>query len=329
MFLSACDECTMILFKEIDSMKLDIENIYEMFRNGVGPPWRKLTENLNKHNMLSEKYKSKQKQYDDVLKGNQIDQLEFKVEELEDKIINNNELLEDNINNADKLTDNSTRLLKETDDLSKKLVSIIQSLENFGTKHVNLKEALSRARQILKQIQNSSKLINNLNNKDIFEYCSSINRKVDVLYGHPPKTPPININEIKRKINNLFDLTNTIEKIVALADAKNTENSQRLESVKEKIEILKSKNKQFNTSFGSILDKINKTEDVLESLEMVYQDLVAISNFKEYDELDNRIKRQMEDIPEVQTLYDKAVDHVQELERKVEEYHGYCNISFY
>lgn len=62
---------------------------------------------------------------------------------------------------------------------------------------------------------------------------------------------------------------------------------------------------------------------------MVYQDLVAISNFKEYDELDNRIKRQMEDIPEVQTLYDKAVDHVQELERKVEEYHGYCNISFY
>uniref|UniRef100_A0A6P7G0Y5 Laminin subunit alpha-1-like isoform X1 n=2 Tax=Diabrotica virgifera virgifera TaxID=50390 RepID=A0A6P7G0Y5_DIAVI len=323
----SCDECTMKLFDEIDNMKVDIENVYEMFKDGIGPPWRNLTDRLNRHNMLSEKYNKKDVEFKNLLQSNDITKYEVTINELEKKMIKNNEILEDNINNIDKLTDGSTKLLKETGEASKKLISIIDSLDSFGTKQVSLKDALTRARKILKEIQQRSKTIEKLNDKKIFQYCTSINLKVDEIYGKVPKTPPKNIEDLKNKLNALFDQLSYTDNLAKKADNKNTLNAQRLESVKEKFEIMKGKNKQLTNTFNDIVNKLNATEDVLESLETVYTDLINISKFAEYEDLDNRVKRQMEEIPEAQNLYDKAVEHVQELETKVEDYHSMFNFT--
>ncbi|CAH1185884.1 unnamed protein product [Phyllotreta striolata] len=322
-----CGRCAMLLFGEIDNMREGIDSIYDMFKSGVGPPWKKLTDDLEKHGMLSEKYKKKQGQYERLLGENEIEKLERKIDDMEEEVRGNNDLLEEIINDADKLNDNSTKLLGETDNLGKKLIDLIGSLENFGTKHVNLKEALAKARDVLKRIQKASKTVNNLNRTDIIDYCTAINEKVDLIYGKPPTMPTSRIEDLKKKLDKLFDLVTFVENVIKLADNTNIKNSRRLESVKEKIEILKSKNKHLNTSFSAIISKLNATEDVLESLEKVYGDLLNISNFKEYEQLETRIKRQMVEIPEVQSLYDRAIGHVEELERKVEAYHSLFNFT--
>ncbi|XP_056646625.1 laminin subunit alpha-2 [Diorhabda sublineata] len=323
----SCDECTMLLFDEIDKMRADVQNVYDMFKNGIGPPWKKLADYLNEHDMLSEKYKNKRDQFDNILKANNIVEYQAKVNDLKERTIKDNEVLEENIKNVDKLNEKSTELVNEANELSKKLINIIDSLKSFGNKHVSLSEALSKAREILKNIQQTSNRIDELNDQKIFYYCANINKKVDEIYGNPPKVPPNNIEDIKNILNALFDLLSYIDNLAKLADAKNTDNSRRLESVKEKFERIKSKNKEITTSFNDIVKKLNGTEDVLEALEIVYKDLVEISDFKEYDELDDKVEKQTQEIPEAQELFDKAVEHVQDLEKKVEEYHSMFNFT--
>ncbi|KAJ8929530.1 hypothetical protein NQ314_017788 [Rhamnusium bicolor] len=59
MEIPTCDECTKLLFAEIDNLTLAVEDTFNLFENGLSPPWKTLTDIMNKHHMLSDKFDKK------------------------------------------------------------------------------------------------------------------------------------------------------------------------------------------------------------------------------------------------------------------------------
>ncbi|CAH1175740.1 unnamed protein product [Phaedon cochleariae] len=320
-----CDECTMKLFDEIDKMTKEIESIFLSFKNGTGPPWKKLTDDIGKLHGLSAKFYTKKKEIEDLLKQANIELAEKKVSKMREQLDRNNKLSEEYVDRTEKIYKNSTTLLEETDELSKKLMKLINSLDKFGNKQINLEEALKRAKLILKEIQESNRL-KQLDNS-VFAQCEAIKKKVDSIYKPSPKFPDGELKELKKKMQDLINIGSFVDNLARLVDIKNTNNSKRIERVKEKIEILKSKNKNVQTSLGGIVEKTKAIEEIMQQLGIVYTDLKELSEFPEFNELEDRVKRHMEEIPKIEELYSQAIDHVQELENKINHYHNMFNFT--
>nr|XP_023028946.1 laminin subunit alpha-2-like [Leptinotarsa decemlineata] len=321
-----CDECTMKLFDVIDLLKHDIEGLFEIFKNGIGPPWKKLTENVEKLKKFSARYYQKKEKLDLLTENADKEDNEAKVTKIKEKLSKNSILAEENLGKTDKIYEKSGRLLEESMELSGKLITLIQSLESFGTKHVNLKEALKRARYTLKEIEGVSKQFTTYQDEAL-SFCAKVSKTVDNLYKLPPELPEKQLVDLKGRIQDLIDIGTHVENISKIADIKNLENSKGLEKVKEKVEILKSKNKNIEIALGNIMKNNVAIGEAKDNLHIVYGELGKIQDFVEFKEIEDRVKKQMKDIPEIGLLHSRAIEHVQRLDEKINKYNSLFNFT--
>lgn len=309
-----------LLFSEIDNLTLAVEDTFGLFKNGVKPPWKLLTDTINKHDMLSEKFKKKKQQTDKLLQNAKLDQLKQKIDNMQEKLKKENEEANINILNTDKLQNSSNSLADEIQKLNKKLINIIETLDDSGPKPINLKNSLKKAKEILKQINAISKRFNKQKDQEAFEYCKNVTHKVNDIYKPPSDIPKQLLEDLNNKLDELLNITANVEKFINKAEKKNIDNADRIVKFKEKIEKLKNNTQRVENSVKEIMSKINATDDLLQQLEVVYNDLKNITNFIEHKQLENRVRRQMEETPKINELFSKAVDHVRELEKKINSY---------
>lgn len=318
--LSACDDCVDLLFSEIDNLTLAVEDTFNLFKNGLKPPRKLLTATIDKHDMLSEKFKNKKKQTDNLLEKAKLDQLEKKVKDMREKLKKENDKAKENIINSEKLQNSSNSLVDEIDKVKKKLIDIVETLESFATKPVSIKNALKRARDILKQINMISKKFNKQEDQQALDYCTNITQKVNDIYKPPLNVPKQLLEDLENKLDALTDITASAEKAVNKAEKKNLENTERIGKFEEKIEKLRNNSRYVESSVKEIMSKINATDDLLQQLEIVYNDLKNLTKLMEHKQLENRIRRQMEETPKIKELFSKAMEHVRELENKITSY---------
>ncbi|KAJ8967333.1 hypothetical protein NQ317_007978, partial [Molorchus minor] len=305
-----CDECTQLLFSEIDNLTIAVKETFDLFKDGISPPWKTLTDLMKKHDLLSDKFQKKIKDAEYLLKNSDIDQCEAKVDEMKDRLKKENEIADKNMRDSKWLQKSSKTLLKDLDRLGKKLKKIIEALESFGAKNINLKDALQRSREILEQLKELTEKFNENEDQETFNYCSNITERVNSIYKPSGKIPSELLEDLKNKLNDIIKITESVEDIC-----------------EKKIERIKHGDKELEMNIKDIFSKINATNDLLHQLEIVYEDLKNISNLEESRELENRIKRQMEKTDEIDELYLKALDHAQKLQNKIEKYESMFNFS--
>ncbi|KAJ8929529.1 hypothetical protein NQ314_017787 [Rhamnusium bicolor] len=155
---------------------------------------------------------------------------------MEDKLKKENEIADQNIFITNTLHDSSNELAEDVAKLSKQLKTIIQNLENFGTMHINLKDALKRAREILRQTKEISNRFKENEDLETFYHCSNITQKVNSIYKPPLNIPKQILKDLQSKLNDIINITAAVENICDLAEEKNLKNAEKIVRIKEKIE---------------------------------------------------------------------------------------------
>ncbi|KAJ8920580.1 hypothetical protein NQ315_004719 [Exocentrus adspersus] len=322
-----CDECTKLLFTEIDKLENAVEDTFGLFENGVAPPWKVLTTTIEKHDMLTDKFKNKRDKIENLLDKAKIEQLEKKINKIQKKMKKQHKLANQNVLDTDKLRNSSNSVVEKITELNNKLINIIQSLQTPEAKPVNVKTALERAKDILKGIERISKKFNEQEDEEAFKFYTKVTQKINDLYTPSQNIPTQLLNDLKNKLQDLINLTRYVEDISNKAEAKNLENEARITELKEKIETIRKGKEDVEDSVKNIIAKINATNELVHQLEVVYEDLKRISDLSEIKELEHRIRRQMEEKPEMEELLSQVVDHVEELKTKINSYRSIFNFT--
>ncbi|KAJ8920571.1 hypothetical protein NQ315_004710, partial [Exocentrus adspersus] len=273
-----CDECSRLLFAEIDDLVLVIEDTFDLFKDGLNPPWKVLSNTIARYQVLSAKFLKKQEQSEHLLQHSKIEQCEKKVNKMLNKIKKSNETVSKNIFNTDKIHNFANVLLNKTEDLNQNLIDLIENLESFGAKHVNLKHALKEAKEVLKHIQKISRIFDKHEEDKILNFCTKVSHK-------------------------------------------------RAAKLKEQVEKIKSINQNLEDNLSDIVTKTNVTQASIPVLEEIYGKLQNMSAFTEYSELEQWVRQQTEENIDIEDVSLKAVDHVQELETKIDSYKNIFNFT--
>lgn len=317
----ACDECTQRLFNEIDKLTLAVDDTFKLFDNGIAPPWTKLADNLSKHKILSEKFKNQQEKIVILLSNATIDHIEAEMTEMDEHLAISEQNAEQNVLNIDRTLDKSKKMIEEAENLEEKLIDTITKLNVFATKHVNLNEALDDAHEILNNIYALSDKMDGRNNKNVLYKCSNISQQVELIY-RPSMPVPGDILELTRRLDNITNITNFIANRSILAEELNLRNSQRIVKLKANIEKLKDRKQYLNSTIGNTVTKLQSVSDLLDTMELIYKDMLAIKEFGDMKKLRNRIRRNEEASQTIEALYEQALIHVQDLETKISSYQG-------
>ncbi|XP_018564888.1 laminin subunit alpha-1-like [Anoplophora glabripennis] len=322
-----CDECTMLLFSEIDSLVLDVEDTFNLIKDGVNPPWKILTTTMDKHHKLSEKFYEKKNRSEGILKHSKIDQCEKNIDKIQRKMKKGNKIVRKNIINIENVYNSSYVLVGEIKRSNKELMKTIEDLKSFGTKEVSVKDALKRAKEILKHVETTSKRLNSEEDREVFGFCSNMTQKVINIFKPPPDIPKPQLKHLKDTFHDFVNITVSVENMCNIAEEMNFQNVKRTVKLKEKIEKLKSNSQDLEVNMGNIIDDINATNHLLPTLEVVYGNLKNLSNFTEYTQLEGMTKRQMEENPQIEELFLTAMDHVQKLEYTIDSYKNIFNFT--
>lgn len=291
-----------------------------MIKDGINPPWKVLTTTMDKHHKLLERFNKKRDQAEHLVQHSKIDQREKKIKQIQKRVSEGNEVITKNIDNTENVYNSSNILIKEIEKSNRELMKTIKNLENFGTKHISVGDALKRAKEILKHVQMTSKRIDEQKDNKVFGFCSNTAQKVIHIYKPTPEIPKLLLGDLKYKLDDLANTTMSVENTCNIAEEMNLSNARRVVKIKEKIEKLKNSNQVLKTNVKDTTVKINETNNLLPALELIYGNLRKMFNFIEHTQLEGIVKQQMEENPQIEELSVRAMDHVQELEYHIDSY---------
>lgn len=318
-YLPACDECTMLLFSEIDKLVFDVEDTFNLIKDGINPPWKVLTITMDKHHKLLEKFNKINNRSESITKHSRIDQCEKGINNIKKKLKIGKEIATKNVFNIENLHNLSYVLVNEIEKSNNELIKTIESLQNFGTKEVSLKDALKRARGILKHVETTSKRLN-VQDREVFGFCWNITEQVINIFKPPPDIPKERLKHLNDALNDFINITVVVENTCSLAEDMNLRNAKSAVQLKEKVEKLKSSNQNLEVDMENIIDDIKAANALLPTLEVVFGNLKTTSSFTEYSQLGDLTKRQMKENPQIEELSLAALDHVQKLEYTINLY---------
>lgn len=317
---SACDECTQMLFNEIDQLENTLEKTSDLFDNYTTSSWTLLSDNLETYNKLHKKFVNIKGKADSLLNNPNILNLNASIESLQKKARAAVEVAKSNILQSDKLYSQSNDHIIQSKSINRNLTKLITDINNFGNANISLEEALRKAEHTQNEIRHISSVIASLQDNRVYNLCSRIKQQINEIYTYNADIPYDSLDEIENALDDFRALNKHIESNIELAEFLNRNNSVRITELRNKIKQLSNKKQVATDEVENILEKIGVTNDLLNQLEIVYSDLLKISKSEQLNELDKRIKRQMIKPPEVEELFLKSLEHVQELENKVKNY---------
>lgn len=319
---SACDECTQILFGTIDELSNSLNDTLDSLKDGVGPPWIRLKEVLNRKNNYSYQFDNLEKTKKLIDNAN-IPELEKRVQKIKQNLPKRNELLSEQTKIINNLSDESRRLSKSVQKLDDRIDDLIKSINGFGKSHIDLNEALSEAKKILDEIVGIVKEAPNFDYDQILKSCQKLYDQVNQIYGNDLNTTEVEkkLNDLKDRLSKFKKLLEHSDRITRKAEKKNEKNLKRIRVLKDTIGRINDHNEITTENIKAILEKINATNDIL-------REISAISEFLETQNLENATSNLEDD--DVENLYEiltSVREHVKKLQNKVKFYKDVLNFS--
>lgn len=319
-FFLACDKCTQKLFDEIDKLSVTLKTTSILFDNYTTSSWNLLVNNIENYDKLNNKFVNVTKNVNNLIeKANKLD-LDTRTREFQQKTAQSNKIAEADVQKTDNLYDKTNEFIRESKNLSQYLNSLINDINKFGNEKISIEEATMKAENILNKIKYTSNSIHSLQNNTVYNLCSRIKEEIKNIYVSSPNISYKNLDDIQYRLEDLMDINAHIEEDVNRANFLNENNSKRIQGLKTKIQQLKLKSDTVQNDVDEVLKKIEATNEILDQLEIVYESLLNISKTGEINILEKRIRRELVQSPEIEDMFLKSIEHVQELENKVNSY---------
>lgn len=320
MYFSVCDECTQILFTDIDQLAEILEKNSVSFDNFTISSWTSLYNNIEKYKMLYQKYLGIEKKSDDLFQKPEISYLNKSIQYIQHKTKGANELAETNVIKTDNMHDITYDFIVHSKSIQEDLTKLFNKINNFSNTNVSLKDALKKAEETQREIIYISDVISSLQDNKIYSLCSNIKKQINIIYAFPPEDPYKNLEDIENIIDDLMDIYFQIANNLERADVLNRNNSEQINILKNKIDYLNNKNNLTTDNVEQVMEKVEVITDILGQLQRVSESLMKFSKSEEINTLENRIKRQMEKSTEIEEIPLKSIEHVQQLENTVNNY---------
>ncbi|CAH0558317.1 unnamed protein product [Brassicogethes aeneus] len=320
-----CDECTQLLFKELDTLKWAINETLDQFRDGIGPPWDQLMGVMDGHKLLSSRYKITYEKVHDLLETINVPNLEAKIDKIE-KYVGILKGDKNGENRVEKLEKSSKVLREDIENLDERVLNVVNNLNVFNNKHLNVSEALEEADEILNDIHDKSRRFNNATYEVQFKKCNDVYNKIQEVYKDDNISPNRLrelLSQLIEKLKNLNKINEEILKTAPLADHKNKSNRKRLDDLRLKIKMMEENKEQIESNLTDAKDKIIAASSLLEETKNVYESLKGIR--PDYSKLR---KRQLEkDTDYYDYLMDEVDDHLEKLQDTFDYYKGLFNFT--
>lgn len=316
---SACDKCTQILFSEIDQLSNTL-TATTAIGNYTTSSWNLLAKNIEKIEKLIEKYHFVRREIDDLLENPKILNLDSKIQDIFEKTRVANKIAEENILKTDHLFDKINNIIIKGRDRKRILSSLLNDINSFAIKNISVEYALQEAEHTNREIGVLSKALNFHQDRKVLDFCSDIRNKINRIYEYSQNIPNDKVQYLEKILNDIMNIDAHIEADLERVNLLNKKNAEELKDLKTKIDYLNNKTKKETDDVALVLSKIQVTNEILNQLQQVYQNLANIAKNEETITFEKRIKNHILSLPEIEVTFLKSIEHVQELENKVNNY---------
>lgn len=306
-FLAACDECSQLLFKDIDDVKTTINLATDLFKQELNPPWIEFTKYADKKNNLDNRFQTKLDKIYKLLQNNEISKLTNKVELIQ-KELHSHDSEKNLYEKIEMLHEESANMLKDVRKERDKLNTIINELDNTGRQHINNQKALQTALRMLKQMDNFERKIDR--NWPEITRCKLLEKRIHEIYNLESKIVPTRklMDVLREQLRNKETYLDFVTNETIFLEQNNEKNKDRIEKLKMSIEkINKINNDSLQTEkYLQLIKNYSETSAHLsEKLRNFNYSLLTQLDA----ETDNKININVDDI----------IDYVEDLEETVED----------
>ncbi|XP_030761277.1 laminin subunit alpha-1-like [Sitophilus oryzae] len=325
-----CDECTQLLFHDIDQLNEDLDFAWKLFEGGLAPPWKILNDMKMRYQNLSHHFLTKQNRAKELSnKNGTLIALENKLFNMDRRVKNLDNLAEINHNEVEKYITSLQTINDDLENLKNRLESIIVSLENFDKRHLNVEKSLKKAQRILESIKKLLSVVENYEKNDnkVYRYCDEIDRKINEEYFKEPAQLPHNqLNEFVKKLNEIEQITQEINNKIDTTQIKNDNNSDRLYRLRKLIETLNSLLQNHDNNIKDIEDKLDLIEKSYQKAEDLYEQMKNL-NLSDFNKLKQELEQYEEERDTLEDLLLNANKHAEEIDRTINWYKSLLNFT--
>jgi chromosome segregation ATPase len=318
-----CDECTQILFNTLDGLSKGLNETLGIFENGLGPPWTLLNSTLNRYGLLMLRFKNLEIAKN-LLQNINVPKIENKLEQIKEKVLEQNRMLTLQKDFADRVQEESIMLSENIQDLDNRSNIIINNVNKFGQSHIDIREALQEAEELLKDIYSISKGIPSSDRyEDIYNKCDQLFKGINDTYNVDLNSKKImaKLDELKSKLADLDIILRRISMINEFVKNKNKQNANGIVDLNTTINEINNKNLIINDDVGDLLKKINVTDDLLREMKKIYKHLSQLDVEKATNDIDK------DDVAQVYDTLSVVREHVKKLQNKIKNYKNLFNFT--
>lgn len=277
----ACDNCTQWLLDHLDNMSEDLDRIYNEYvlYDQVRQLYDKLNSMSNRtkilHNDLIDytELQDEIKQYSLKAVTKSLDH----ATRLKNKeIINQSDKIASQILDINKDVND---LYSNVDEITKQIIKTLNDLQNFGTSHIEVKNAVKTGKKIIDEIKAiPTKQIDILETKN---YCADVYdeiREIDTTYSIDIKELKLDLDDFKRRLKDMLKIISENINTITEDEKINIEVGDRLHALQNRLDELN------NINFVSLKEAtvlLNKAKELYKTAESAHNSLKDSTQFED------------------------------------------------
>lgn len=331
--LEACDHCTQLLLDELDEMYFTLTNTTSHLQTGVTPPWSKLDDYEHRYarsNDNLQNHKSKSEQARKIIEEARMEFFEKKLPKLDNTIHQRQRELDDLLKDGDQLLKDTDASSQKLDKIKERILEIINNLNSFGSSHETTKNALAKARKLLKEIKGvRNKFKAEYDYKKVVNDCERVNEyaaNVSSMLVYPDVLKE-KLSDFTVRLADLKEIALKTDLVNAKVEALNLRNRERINNLTGLLESF-----DLYGVVDSVSNDINEVKEISEKIKNLlnktrhnYDTLRANKQYIQLLEfLEEKEKTLREQNPQIQEYLEKVEGHVRNLEKNVTEYQKYA-----
>lgn len=298
-------------------------------QGGVTPPWSKLDDYEQRYARLNDNlqnYRSKTDEAKEIIDRARLEFFEKKLPKLNNTIHQQQRELDDLLKAGDRLSQDTCASSKQLGKIKARILEIIDNLNSFGSSHETTKNALAKARKLLKEIKGiRNKFKTEYDYRKIINGCERISESaanVSALLIYPDDLKE-KLQDFHMRLTDLKEIALKTDLINAKVEVLNVKNKERIDNLTRVLTSLDLYGvvDGFNSDISQVKEINEKIKDLLNKTQHNYDLLRADEEYKKLLEfLEEKEKMLREQNPQVQEYLEKVEEHVRNLERNVTEY---------
>ncbi|KAK9872275.1 hypothetical protein WA026_017079 [Henosepilachna vigintioctopunctata] len=320
-----CDECTQILFNVIDGLSDQLNNTIISFEDGIQGPWKYLDAIEDRYDLLKERFTKTTNNMQTISDSfESLRKYEDKANNLYSALKKKSNQLSNSVERIKNLSNGADKLNSDIGLFRGRLNKFIADINRFGISHLNLKNSLEKAKQLLKNMDSKAKTMKRVEDYFmLFHKCDEIFKSVQNIYkSNDLDTSDITkyVNDLKMRFEDLKNLSNFVRKEAKQIKLKNKENFIKYHDINKTISVLKNRYKMIMDNMEYSKKKLNKASELIEGITKFLDEIVDSdldSYFKILEDRDTKynknaaiIEQKLRNIKEHATFLDEMLKNL-------------------